>query len=65
MLTGFMNPVEYMFDFDILDNKGALEVKNTLPFSSLTSLTEEGRIRCFGENGAIEFSHTFGDQIGG
>lgn len=65
MLAGFMNPVEYMFDFDLLDNKGVLEVKNTLPFSSLTSLTEEERIRCFGANGPIEFSHTFEDQIGG
>jgi SAM-dependent methyltransferase len=65
MLAGFMNPVEYMFDFDLLDNKGVLEVKNTLPFSSLTSLTEEERIKSFGANGSIEFSHTFEDQIGG
>ena len=65
MLAGFMNPVEYMFDFDLLDNKGVLEVKNALPFSSLTSLTEEERIKCFGANAPIEFSHTFEDQIGG
>jgi SAM-dependent methyltransferase len=65
MLAGFMNPFEYMFDFDLLDNKGVIEVKNTLPFSSLTSLTEEERIRCFGANAPIEFSHTLEDQIGG
>jgi len=65
MLAGFMNPVEYIFDFNLLDNEGVLEVKNSLPFSSLTSLTEEERINCFGAEAPIEFSHTFEDQIGG
>lgn len=65
LLAGFMNPVEYIFDSYLLDHEGVLEVKNSLPFSSLTSLTEEERIRSFGAEGPIEFSHTFEDQIGG
>jgi hypothetical protein len=33
-----------MFGFDLLDYKSVLEAKNTLPFSSLTNLTEKERI---------------------
>lgn len=65
LLSGFMNPMEYIFDFYLLDHEGVFEVKHALPFSSLTSLSEEERTRYFGPNAAIEFSHTFEDQIGG
>ena len=64
MLAGFMNPVEFIFDFYRLDNDGVLEVKYPLPFAG-TSLSEAERERDFGRDAPLEFSHTFDDLIGG
>jgi SAM-dependent methyltransferase len=64
LLAGFMNPAFYIFD-NLLAEKGELEVKYTLPYSDLESLTDEERRR-FTDNGVpLEFSHTLEDQIGG
>jgi ubiquinone/menaquinone biosynthesis C-methylase UbiE len=65
LLAAFMNPTEYIFDIYRLDHEEELEVKHPLPFSSLSSLTEEERERYFGLDAPIEFSHTLEDQIGG
>jgi SAM-dependent methyltransferase len=64
LVAAFMNPIQYIFDFDRLDNEGVLEVKHRLPFASI-SLSEAERDRCFGTSAPLEFSHTFEDQIGG
>ena len=65
LLAAFINPIQYIFDIDQLDNEGKLEAKHPLPFSSISSLTEEERERYFGLEAPIEFSHSFEDQIGG
>lgn len=65
LLAGFMNPTEYIFDLYRLDHEAVLEVKHSLPFSSLSSLSEADRERYFGEGAPLEFSHTLEDQIGG
>lgn len=65
LVAAFMNPTEYLFDLYRLDHEGVLEVKHALPFSSMTSLSEEERERYFGADAAFEFSHTLEDQIGG
>jgi len=38
LLAGFNNPVIYLFDYDLADRTGILQVKYALPYSDLTSL---------------------------
>ncbi len=66
LLAGFSNPAIYLFDYDLADRSGILQVKYALPYSDLTSLTDEERQRRVIEPGfPLEFSHTLEDQIGG
>ncbi len=65
MLAGFSNPVNYLFDYDLADLTGVLQVKYALPSSDLTSLTVEERQRYIETETPLEFSHTLEDQIGG
>ena len=65
LLAGFTNPVIYLFDHNLADRTGVLQVKYALPYSDLTSLPDEER-QFYIETGApLEFSHTLQDQIGG
>jgi len=64
MIAGFCNPVEFLFDQELYD-QGIFTLKYSLPYSDLTSMTEEERLRFYGENAPIEFGHTLDDQIGG
>lgn len=66
LLAGFSNPAIYLFDYDLADRTGILQVKYALPYSDLTSLTDEERQRRVIDEGfPLEFSHTLEDQIGG
>jgi SAM-dependent methyltransferase len=64
LLAGFNKPALYIFD-SLLAEKGELEVKYTLPYSDLESLTEEERSFYTDKGEPLEFSHTLADQIGG
>jgi SAM-dependent methyltransferase len=64
LLAGFMNPVFYMFDYQLLD-QGIFQVKYTLPYSDLHSISEEERKHILPEDAPLEFSHTYDAQIGG
>ncbi len=64
ILAGFMNPVQYLFD-DIALERGELRVAHRIPYSDLTSPTEEERARLVGEGRPLEFGHTLEDQIAG
>jgi SAM-dependent methyltransferase len=65
LLAGFLNPAVYLFDYDLADRSGILQVKYALPYSDLTSLTAEERQRHIETGTPLEFSHTLEDQIGG
>ncbi|MEE8121827.1 MAG: class I SAM-dependent methyltransferase [Anaerolineales bacterium] len=65
LLTGFSNPVTYLFDYDLADRTGILQVKYALPYTDLASLTAEERQRYIETETPLEFSHTLEDQIGG
>ena len=65
LLSGFTNPVLYIFDFDLMDEKGIFEVKHAIPYSDLTSISEEKRQEYIDEGWPLEFGHTLEDQIGG
>ncbi len=64
LLAGFNNPAVYSFDLELAE-RGQLQVKNSLPYSDLTSMTEEERQRYIQSGEPLEFSHTLEDQIGG
>jgi SAM-dependent methyltransferase len=64
LLSGFCNPVLYIFDQELLD-QGELRVKHALPYSDLTSLSAEEKDRYLAAGWPLEFGHTLEDQIGG
>jgi len=64
MVTGFVNPIEYCFDSELAE-KGIYHIKYSLPYSDLTSITKEERIRLYGPDEPVEFSHTLEEQISG
>jgi len=63
LLAGFGNPCMYIFDTPLAE-KGVFEVKYPLPFDA-TKLTKEERLREFGDESPLEFSHSIEEQIGG
>ena len=63
LIAGFMNPVEYSFD-DELAEQGIFHVKYKLPYSDLTSISQEERERKYKDE-PVEFGHLLEDQIGG
>jgi SAM-dependent methyltransferase len=65
LLSGFVNPVQYLFDFEAMDNQGLLEVRYSIPYSDLTSLDADQRQRYLDAGHPLEFGHTLDDQIGG
>lgn len=65
LLSGFLNPVTYIFDIGKADEERVLEVKYSIPFSDLTSLSDDERQRLIDEQAPMEFGHSLDDQIGG
>lgn len=64
LLSGFTNPVLYIFD-DTASARGELVARHAVPYSDLTSLTEEERRRYTDANEPLIHGHTLDDQIGG
>ena len=64
LMAGFCNPIRYLFDFDLLE-EGKFEVKYSLPYSDLESLSEESRQRLIDDKQPMEFGHTLDSLIGG
>lgn len=65
LLSGFLNPITYIFDLAKADDEGILEVRHSIPYSDLTSLSEDERQQLIGDQAPMEFGHSLGDQIGG
>lgn len=65
LLSGFLNPITYIFDLRKADEEGVLEVKYRIPFSDLTSTSDADRQRLIDEGAPLEFGHSLDDQIGG
>lgn len=65
LLSGFCNPVMYLFDQDLMDSEGKLVVRHSLPYSDLESISEEERQRYMDDKQPLEFGHMLQDQIGG
>jgi SAM-dependent methyltransferase len=65
LLAGFVNPALYLFDWELAERTGILQVKYALPYSDVESLEGEERQRYLEKGAPLEFSHTLEDQIGG
>jgi SAM-dependent methyltransferase len=64
LLSGFTNPVRYLFDDELLE-KGTMKVLYKIPYSDLTSISDELKQRYESINEPRCFGHTLADQIGG
>ena len=64
LLAGFTNPVLYLFD-DARMEAGEYVVRHPIPYSDLTSLTDDERRRYTDNGEPLCFGHTLADQIGG
>ncbi len=65
LMTGFLNPDEFVFDHGALDTEGAFVVKYPLPYVEHATLSPqelEARIRA---RAMFHFSHTMEAQLGG
>ncbi|MBY0459870.1 MAG: class I SAM-dependent methyltransferase [Gemmataceae bacterium] len=64
LLSGFVNPVLCLFD-DVKMNDGEFVLRHRIPYSDLTSITDEERQRYLDASEPLCFGHTLEDQIGG
>lgn len=64
MISGFCNPVSFTIDPE-LEAKGIVQMKYKIPYSDLTSLSEEERRRYTDKGEPLAFGHSLDDQIGG
>jgi SAM-dependent methyltransferase len=64
LLSGFVNPVMYLFDPEEVDH-GTLVARYPLPYSDLTSRSREALAEYIKKGEPLEFGHSLDDQIGG
>ena len=64
LLSGFMNPVQYIFDFEA-EERGKLRVRHAIPFSDLGGLPAATFDDLVRRKQPLEFGHSLEDQIGG
>jgi SAM-dependent methyltransferase len=65
LLSGFTNPACYLFDQELSERAGVLQVKHKLPYSDVESLSAEQEHEYRAKGWPLEFSHTLEDQLGG
>jgi ubiquinone/menaquinone biosynthesis C-methylase UbiE len=65
LMTGFMNPDEFIFDDVALDNEGIFVVKHPLPYAEHEALSQEAREQRIRKKEMFQFSHTMEAQLGG
>lgn len=64
LMTGFMNPDEFMFDSEALD-LGSMIVKHRLPYIEHEALADEERDGRIQRREMFHFSHSLESQLGG
>lgn len=65
VLSGVTNPLFYIFDDAAAVDRGELIVRHAIPYSDLTSLTDEERRRYTDKGEPLCFGHSLDDLIGG
>lgn len=64
LIAGFMNPVFYIFDRQLMDNENILEVRHSIPYSDLAALSQDELAELTRHPWPLEFGHSLEDQIG-
>ncbi|MEM7116752.1 MAG: class I SAM-dependent methyltransferase [Chloroflexota bacterium] len=64
LMTGFLNPDEFVFDHEALD-EGKFIVKYNLPYVEYDTLSPEARQQRIDNKEMFHFSHTVESQLGG
>lgn len=65
LMTGSMNPIHYIFDNFKADDEGILEVKYSIPYSDVSSLSKDDLRKYTNENLPLEYGHSLTDLLGG
>lgn len=65
LLTGFMNPDEFIFDPAALDENGTFVVKYALPYVESATLSPAELAQRIRDRRMFHFSHTLAGQLGG
>ena len=65
LMTGFMNPDEFIFDVEALDNKGDFVVKYRLPYVEYETLSQAALEEHIRNKEMFHFSHSMEAQLGG
>jgi SAM-dependent methyltransferase len=65
LLSGFVNPLMYMIDFDQAERTRKLELVYAIPYSDLRDLSPETKEKYIAEKLPFEFGHSLEDQIQG
>lgn len=65
LMTGFMNPDEFIFDADALDERNEFVVRYPLPYVEHQTLDETEIAERVRRNEMFHFSHTMEAQLGG
>jgi SAM-dependent methyltransferase len=65
LLSGFCNPITFVFDLHKWDHEKVFELKYKIPYSDLRDLPKEELEERVKNKEPMEFGHTLEDQIGG
>lgn len=64
LVSGFSKPIVFLFDPD-LEQRGVLQLRYRMPYSDVTSLTEDERRRYTDAGQPLCVAHSLEDQLGG
>jgi len=65
LLSGFANPLMYMIDWEDADQSKKCELKHSIPYSDLDSLSDHTIKKYINDKTPFEFGHSLSDQIQG
>ncbi|HAT4125622.1 TPA: class I SAM-dependent methyltransferase [Clostridium perfringens] len=65
LISGFINPLVYIFDLYEWEKNNKLVVKNTIPYSDIEQLPKEQLEERLNNKDTLEFGHSLQSQIGG
>lgn len=65
LLSGFANPIVYIFDLYEWEKKESLVVRNSIPYSDLEQLPKNQLEERIQSHDTLEFGHSLESQIGG
>lgn len=65
LVSGFVNPLSYIFDLHEWEKNNKLVIKNHIPYSDIEQLPKEQLEERIRTNDTLEFGHSLQSQIGG